>query len=223
MAEQKDNALLLRAIAYSDSSLILHLLTSQHGRISLMARGARRIKSPFRAGLMPLYQLNIRWREPRTGSMGTLLEVQRLQSLLPDQLMLAGQELLAKASSLFPDGVGQGYDELFQAFNLLAGRPESSGTAAAIWSMIEASGWVGDFEHCWHCSENIDMAIPMFWLQAHLLCSTCSNQQGITLSSGCRKSIAAHMFQTNTRLQQAHIHIWNTMIHDAFKTHQMKT
>lgn len=221
MAEQQDNALLLRAIAYSDSSLILHLLTHEHGRISLMARGARRSKSPFRAGLMSLHKLHIRWREPRTGSMGTLLEVQRLQSLLPEQLMLAGQELLAKASSLFPDGVNQGYDELFHAFRLLAKRPEGSGTAAATWSMIEASGWVGNFEHCWHCSRNIDMAIPMFWQQAHLLCHTCSNQQGIKLSSGCRKSISSHMLQSNIRLQQSHIHIWNTMIHDAFKAHEI--
>ncbi len=222
MAEQRDDALLLRSIPYSDSSLILHVLTREFGRISLMARGARRAKSPFRGGLMPLHQLNIRWREPRSGSMGTLLEVQRLQPLLSDHLMLAGQELLASASILFPDGVSHGYQELHHAFSILARRPEDSGVCAATWKMLESSGWIGDFEHCWHCVEHFELNTDMYWREGHLLCRACASKQGVPLSVGFRKSIAGHMQESYVRLNQEHLKLWRMMIQSVFKAHQIQ-
>jgi len=221
MAEQRDEALLLRSIPYSDSSLILHVLTKNHGRISLMARGARRVKSSFRAGLMPLYQLNIRWREPRTGTMGTLVEVQRLAPLLPEFMILAGQELLATASTLFPDGTTQGYQELSLACNLLAERSEDSGLCAATWKMLETSGWTGDFEHCWHCVEEVSSQEDMYWKQGHLLCKSCASNHGALLSPGFRKSIVGHMSAPYIQLTQNHITLWNIMIKDIFKAHQI--
>lgn len=221
MAEQRDNALLLRSIAYSDSSLILHCLTRQHGRISLMARGARRAKSPFRAALMPLYTLQLRWKEPRTGTMGTLLEVQRFSPLLPESMILAGQTLLANASTLFPDGVAHGYDELQQACGLLSERTEEAGLCVATWSMLERSGWIGGFNHCWHCVEPIDLNFNMYWRQGHLLCGKCANQHGFQLHPGFRKSMATLMQNPNITLNHEHITLWKMMIKDVFKTHQM--
>ncbi len=220
MAEQRDAALLLRSIAYSDSSLILHCLTKQHGRISLMARGARRAKSPFRAALMPLYTLQLRWKEPRTGSMGTLLEAQRLSPLLPESKILAGQALLAKASILFPDGVHAGFEELWHALHILSRRPEDSGLMAATWNMMQTAGWVADFEHCWYCSKHIVLNQTMFWRQAHLLCELCARQQGMKISPGCRKSLHTHLTQTNTRLTKSYIQIWESMIQAVFQQHQ---
>ncbi len=222
MMEQKDDALLLRALPFSDSSLILHLLTKNHGRISLMARGARRTKSPYRASLMPLHHLNIRWREPRTGSMGTLIEVQRLKPLLQEQKMLAGQTLLAKASILFPDGVHAGFNELWNALHTLSHRPEDSGVAAAIWSMMLDAGWVGDFEHCWQCSEMIHLSEVMFWKHSHLCCVTCAQHQGLTVSSGCRKSFRNHLTNSNIQLADSYTNIWNEMIRSSFSAHQIK-
>ncbi|MDX8380706.1 MAG: DNA repair protein RecO [Ghiorsea sp.] len=219
MAEQRDAALLLRSIPYSDSSLIIHVLTENHGRISLMARGARRAKSPLRASLMPLHQLYLRWKEPRTGTMGTLLEAQRNQSLIPESHMLAGQELLSKASNLFPDGVDYGYEALFSSFLVLSDRPEQSGLPAAIWHILEHSGWVGDFEHCWHCTEYISLNLDMYWNNNHLLCTSCSREQGLILSSGCRKSLHTSLHQKNVQLSQDYINTWHHMIKNIMTIH----
>ncbi len=221
MPELRADALLLRAIPFSDSSLILHLLTDGHGRISLMARGARRNKSPFRAGLMALHQLNIRWRSPRTGNMGTLLEVQRLAPLLPEAKILAGQDLLANAAKLFPDGVSHGYQELSDACSILAQRPEVAGVCAATWKMLETSGWTGDLEHCWHCDEHVQLNIAMYWRQGHLLCRSCAGNQGFRLSAGFRKSISGFMQASYIKLHQEHVTLWQMMIKDTFKTHQI--
>jgi DNA repair protein RecO len=208
-------------MAYSDSSLVLHCLTQQHGRISLMARGARRAKSPFRAALMPLYTLQLRWKDPRTGNMGTLLEAHRLDALLPESLMLAGQTLLATASTLFPDGVKHGYAELQQACALLSERSEHAGLCAATWAMLGQSGWIGDFSHCWHCGDMVDAHANMYWQQGHLLCANCASGNGFRLYSGFRKSIAAFMLSPNVKLTREHVTLWKNMIRDVLKTQQI--
>lgn len=54
-------AFLLHHHDYSDSSRILELLTREHGRISLFARGVRRAKSPYRPVLQPFVPLLLSW------------------------------------------------------------------------------------------------------------------------------------------------------------------
>ncbi len=219
MAEQHDDALLLRSIPYRDSSLILHCLTAKHGRISLMARGARRAKSPFRAGLMPLYHLQIRWKAARTSSMGTLLEVQRLSALVAEQHMLDGQRLLAIANTLFPDGVHHGFAELVQACRMLEARQAEAGFCAAAWHMLQAAGWTGSLSHCWQCDAHITDNDHAYWRQGLVLCKQCANQHGAILHAGFRKSMTALLQQTNVRLPFADMRLWQHMIDDVLKHH----
>ncbi|MDX8403175.1 MAG: DNA repair protein RecO, partial [Mariprofundaceae bacterium] len=135
MAELKDRALLLRRIPYSDTSLICHFLTEQHGRITLMVRGARRAKSPFRAALAPLYALNISWRPGRTG-MGSLVDIDRGEKLLDESLDLAGLELCALASGLFHEGDPHGYEELLESLRLIQHCPIGSALFVAAWKLL---------------------------------------------------------------------------------------
>ena len=219
MAEIVDYAFLLRTIPYSDSSLILHVLTSEHGRLSLMARGARRAKSPFRGGVAPLYQLKLTWREPRTGNMGTLVEIQRLKPMLSENKLLAGQKLTAHAGKLFPDGSSHGYTELQQGFELLEQRDEEPGLCAATWKMFESSGWTGSMEHCWHCGIELNPSANTYWYKAHQLCLDCASSHGHQLSPGFRKSMLSYMENAFVKLSPEHITLWNIMIRDTLRTH----
>jgi DNA repair protein RecO (recombination protein O) len=47
-------AIVLRAIEYSETSLIVWLFTREHGRVHVIAKGARRARSPFEGALEPL-------------------------------------------------------------------------------------------------------------------------------------------------------------------------
>ena len=210
----------MRSIPYSDSSLIVHCFTPNHGRISLIARGARRAKSPFRGGLMPLHQLHIRWKEPRTGGICTLLEVQRLQPLLDDSKMLAGQRLLSQANTLFPDGVEHGYKELLQAISILSRQEEMPGLPTAIWSMLSSAGVVGNLTHCWHCASEVSLDTSMYWLDAHALCALCSGHRGIELSPGCRKSILYLLEGKHVILSQNDLHTWQHIMNESIKLHR---
>jgi len=219
MADLADAALLLRRIPYSDTSLICHFLTEHHGRITLMARGARRPKSPFRATLAPLYQLHLNWKSGRTG-MGTLVDVQRQEALLPEVKALSGLELLALASQLYQDGDPEGYAETRQALQLLANRDEKAGLLAASWDLLQTSGWIGDLSHCWLCGEPVDEAIGMYWRQAHLCCADCGG--GDVIGPGLRKSIAGVMQLATVRLSERDAIVWQKMIELVLREHGVR-
>jgi len=217
MAEIRDDALLLRRIPFSDTSLICHFLTAEHGRITVMARGARRPKSNFRASLEPLHDLQISWRSGRTG-MGTLVDIQRGRSLLEPALSLHGLELLAIASRLFQEGDPQGFDETTAALSLLAERGQKQGLPGAVWFLLEAAGWLGDFSHCWQCGREAEPT--MFWQDARLVCDQCG--QGMPVSIGLRKSIAAVVSGGSVRLSAGDADSWHIMIRQVLNGHGIK-
>ena len=50
----KSDAIVLRAIPYGETSSIVSVFTKEHGRLSMMAKGARRPKSKFGSSLQPM-------------------------------------------------------------------------------------------------------------------------------------------------------------------------
>jgi len=73
--EENATGIVLRLYPYSESSLIVHWLTPDAGRIHTLARGARRPKSPFR-GKLDLYHLaEFTFRRSRRSDLHTLREV----------------------------------------------------------------------------------------------------------------------------------------------------
>lgn len=61
MNAQQDIALVLHAIAWRETSLIVEVMTREHGRQGLIAKGARRARSALRGLLQPFQPLDIRW------------------------------------------------------------------------------------------------------------------------------------------------------------------
>jgi DNA repair protein RecO (recombination protein O) len=57
----KQSAYILHTQPYRETSLLLEVLTRDHGRFSLVARGARRPRSDLRGVLMPFQPLMLSW------------------------------------------------------------------------------------------------------------------------------------------------------------------
>lgn len=74
--DQWQRAFVLHRREYSESSLLVEFFTEHHGRITLLAKGARRARSPLKAVLQPFTPLLVRW-----SGKGDLKHSQR-QSLL---------------------------------------------------------------------------------------------------------------------------------------------
>jgi len=218
MAELSDDALLLRRIPFSESSLICHFLTQKHGRISLMVRGARKAKSPFRAALAPLHDVHIRWQTGRTG-MGQLRDIRRQQACLNEKDTLLGLELLATASHLFQDGDEHAYAVVRHALQLLSQQNGRQGLCVAVWFCLQQAGWLGDLFHCWHCGQAVDNR--MLWHGDQLGCLDCL-QVGLPISVGLQKSIHACMNHDYIHLSSADVQTWQRMIALLLAEHHIK-
>lgn len=59
-------ALVLHRYDWSESSLILEVFTRQHGRVALVAKGAKKPSSNFRPVLLPLQPLSLTWTQSAT-------------------------------------------------------------------------------------------------------------------------------------------------------------
>jgi len=62
-----ESAYILHSYDWSESSLILEAFTRQHGRVALVARGAKKPTSNFRPVLLPLQPLRLAWSVPERG------------------------------------------------------------------------------------------------------------------------------------------------------------
>ena len=84
-----DRAYVLHSYPYRETSLILQAWTEKHGRIGLVAKGARRPKSPSRAVLVPFQPLALTWFG--RGELRTLKAAEPAAPAIP----LGGQALLS--------------------------------------------------------------------------------------------------------------------------------
>jgi DNA repair protein RecO (recombination protein O) len=74
MTQAKTEAFLLRSTPYGESDLVVHLLTRQYGRLSVLAKGARKSRRRFGGALDYFHLFEAVVRLGRTG-LGRLLEV----------------------------------------------------------------------------------------------------------------------------------------------------
>ena len=74
---------------FSDSSNILDVFTRDYGRVSLIAKGGRSVKSKFRGMLRPFVLLNISWFS--RSNLGTLMDAE----IQEKPISLAGDALLS--------------------------------------------------------------------------------------------------------------------------------
>jgi DNA repair protein RecO (recombination protein O) len=84
-----DRAYVLHAYPYRETSLILQVWTEKHGRVGLVAKGAKRPKSPTRSVLVPFQPLVVSWFG--RGELRTLKSAEASAPATP----LGGQSLMS--------------------------------------------------------------------------------------------------------------------------------
>jgi DNA repair protein RecO (recombination protein O) len=73
-AAENGTGLILRMRPLTDTSLIVHWLTAEHGRLATVAKGARRPKSPFRGKLDLFYEADFSFQRRRRSELHVLRE-----------------------------------------------------------------------------------------------------------------------------------------------------
>lgn len=73
--DERSTGVILRTYPLTETSLIVHWLTAEWGRLATVAKGARRPKSPFRGKLDLFYQCDFSFARSRRSELHTLREV----------------------------------------------------------------------------------------------------------------------------------------------------
>lgn len=119
--EHRTTGIILRTRLLTESSLIVHWVTPDLGRVSTVARGARRPKSPFRGKLDLFFTAEFTFLRSRRSDLHTLHEVSLLETRTALRQDLAGLQRASYGTAFLeqvtePETPLPGPFEIFQGF-----------------------------------------------------------------------------------------------------------
>ena len=195
-------ALLLRRVEYGDADLVLTLLTQKLGKVSALARGARKSSKRFSGALEPMHTLSIELDERTGAELFTLvsakLVVPRAKILDSLPAMEAAGRALSWARRAAPPRTPEPepYAVLTTLLDRLAAANDAVSSQLALaeagLALLTAFGWGIDFERCVRCgrqaqatqSASVDAA------RGGLICRNCGGAR-LRISAAAREHMAA--------------------------------
>lgn len=156
-------ALLLRRVEYGESDLVLTLLTDSMGRVSALARGARKSVKRFGGVLEPMHTLRVSY-DDRSGAELVVLREAKLERARPflitslERMQAAGQALNWVRKAAPPRTPEPEVWAKMQSFLDHLSNPEDTASvrarlAATGLQLLAAFGWGIDFERCVSCGK----------------------------------------------------------------------
>ena len=183
------DAVVLKSIDYSDSSLIVRLFTRDYGKVTVIAKGARRSKRGLGGMLKPPNQLSITYRHRDNRDIQTLTACEfaaRHPGLLTD---MARSTAAMLAIEMLDKSVHE-YDpqpllyRLVAAFMAALGEADSDPTSLIHFYQLHLAvqlGFAPHLDRCVHCGKPLRTAVVES-VAGHLSCSRCRPSGGQRLS-----------------------------------------
>ena len=156
-------ALLLKRVDYGESDLVVSLFTEELGRVSALARGARKSKKRFAGSLEPLHTLTVRVDERVRADLLVLREASIARARVGltqdlDRMEAAGRALtwLRRAA---PPRTPEPHawavvESLLDALDVRGDRSARLYLAEAGLGLLEAFGWGLELERCVRCGKS---------------------------------------------------------------------
>lgn len=199
MTSQQTDAIVLRVFPWSETSCIANLFTSENGKISVLAKGARRPKSPFEAALDLLSTCRIVFI-PKAGDTLSLLTeaklTKRFRAGERDLLRLYAGYYVAELLDRLTEKDDR-QPELFELarVTLQALDAPSLDVRAIVlrWELqiLRLLGSIPIWDHCANCGESVDADRATIFSPASggILCAKCKSdqRQTVSLPAGVRK------------------------------------
>ena len=195
------DALLLRRVDYGETDLVLTLLTEKLGKVSALARGARKSSRRFGGSLEPMHTLSVDLDERPGAELLTLVEAKLKQPRAKILGSLAAMEAAGKALSwarrAAPPRTPEPelYAVLTQLLDRLAATPESEAIAVALAEtgllLLSGFGWGIDFERCVRCGKQArpEQTASIDASRGGLICRGCGGAR-VRLSAAARLRLA---------------------------------
>lgn len=182
MSTEKSEALVIRQVDFSETSRVVTLFTRDFGKISALAKGARRLKGPFESALDLLARCQIVFIRKSSSGLDLLTEAKLLDRFQPGPRDLVGlyggyyvAELLASLSEDY-DPHPVWYDEAVAMLDRLE-KGDNSRLAVLRFELVTLReiGQLPALENCTVCGTPANMQAPYgFWVsQGGLICRNC--------------------------------------------------
>lgn len=182
MSAEKSEALVIRQVDFSETSRVVTLFTRDFGKISALAKGARRLKGPFESALDLLARCQIVFLRKSSSGLDLLTEAKLLDRFQPGSRDLVGlyggyyvAELLASLSEEY-DPHPTWYDEAVRTLDRLE-KVENPRLAIIRFELatLREIGQLPALEACIVCGTPAEGDTPFgFWVsQGGLICRNC--------------------------------------------------
>ncbi|MDO9547819.1 MAG: DNA repair protein RecO, partial [Candidatus Marinimicrobia bacterium] len=185
----KTEALILRTIPFRESSSIVRMFTREQGKVSVIAKGARRLKSTLRGFLESLNYVEAIYYYKSTRDIQTLSKIDLIHSYfsnVPDiECNILGQALLETIDKVVHDHQHDHeiFDSSVQHLGFMDHEPEKCKVAFIrfLFTVTDILGYRLDVNSCPRCRTQLTSAVydPG---SARLICVECGHH----LSSGHR-------------------------------------
>ena len=186
MPSEKTTAIVLRTVEFSETSLVVTLFTREFGKVSALAKGARRPKGPFESALDLLAVCRIVFLRKSSDVLDLLTEAKldrRFRAGGRDLNRLYPRYYVAELLVELTD-THDPHPELFDAADqvLLALDGTVSTASAILWFELLALAQVGHapaLDQCAACGREVELAgrVPFGLLAGGLLCAACRSGQ----------------------------------------------
>ena len=194
-------ALLLARVTYGESDLIVQLFTEQEGKVSALARGARKSNKRFSGSLEPMHTIKVELQAPVHGELYTIKNshIAQPRSMIVaqlDRMTAAGRALSwvkrATSAQVTEAALWSSVNATLDELGLVDGNDADDVAASFGLRLLELMGWGLNFLRCVSCGK----ACPQersAWLNPErggLVCRACGGGP-FQISGSDRKALHA--------------------------------
>ncbi|MBN2217788.1 MAG: DNA repair protein RecO [Pirellulales bacterium] len=182
MPAEKADAIVLRTVDFSETSLVVTLYTREFGKIGALAKGAKRLKGPFESALDLLALCRIVFLRKSSESLDLVTEAKLVRRFRPDRHNLAGlwggyyvAELLDATTHDYapsPDLFDLTDETLV---DLASGRSTSKCVAHFELGLLRLLGSLPSLDRCAECGSEVSLSgrVAFGHIDGGVLCPSC--------------------------------------------------
>jgi DNA repair protein RecO (recombination protein O) len=201
MSSEKASALVLRTVEFSETSLVVTLFTREFGKLGALAKGARRLKSPFESALDLLALCRIVFLHKSSDVLDLLTEAKLLRRFRP-----AGRDLPSLYAGYYVaallDALVEQYDPHPELFDLADETLQALTAGEAVLRRIirfelgalRLLGHAPSLDACVDCGKAVEAAgrVAFGFIDGGVLCGACrpSKSQVALVSAGVLRTMA---------------------------------
>lgn len=211
MSAEKSLAIVLRTIEFSETSLVATLFTEKFGKISALAKGARRPKGPFESALDLLAVVRIVFLHKSSDALDLLTEAKlerRFRGAARDLSRLYAGYYVAELLTELTDA-GDPHADLFSAADRTLARLEGDAPVAATvldfeLTALKLLGHLPSLHDCVGCGNPVEAAgrIAFGLIVGGVLCQACRPGQRQVVSMSAPALVAMRKLTEETQNKQ---------------------